>query len=63
MTLPVITITPVITPFIKSINNISLILWDYAWNINGGMNSSVYEQFIAMSEDYAEYSPIRFESL
>lgn len=54
---------PVITPFIKSINNTSLILWDYAWNSNGGMNSSVYEQFVMMSDEYAEYSPVRFESL
>jgi hypothetical protein len=48
---------PIITPFLKVINGIQLILWDYA------ERAEVYEQFIMMSGDYAEYTPVRFEKL
>lgn len=47
----------VITPFIKSINNIPVVLWDYV------ERAYLYEQFTMRSEDYAEYSPILFEKL
>ena len=48
---------PIIIPFLKVINGIQLILWDYS------ERAEMYEQFIMMSDDYAEYVPIRFEKL
>lgn len=48
---------PIIIPFLKVINGIQLVLWDYV------ERAGVYEQFTMMSDDYAEYTPIRFEKL
>lgn len=56
------TIKPVITPFIKSINGIELILWDYSFR-EGICTASMYKSFLCMTDDYAEYSAVRFESL
>lgn len=50
-------IKPVITPFIKSINGIQVILWDYSFR------ASMYKSFLCMTEDYLEYSAVRFERL
>lgn len=47
----------VITPFIKHINGIQLILWDYSFR------ASMYKSFLCMTDDYAEYSAVRFEAL
>lgn len=47
----------VITPFIKHINGIDLILWDYSFR------ASVYKSFLCMTEDYLEYTAVRFEKL
>jgi len=44
---------PVITPFIIG----GLILWDYV------ERAVQYESFLMYSEDYALYSPIKFERL
>ena len=49
--------SPIIIPFLKVINGIQLVMWDYS------ERAEVYEQFIMMSGDYAEYVPVRFESL
>lgn len=46
-----------ITPFIKSINGIELILWDYSFR------ASMYKSFLCMTDDYLEYTAVRFESL
>lgn len=51
------TINHVITPFIKSINGIDLILWDYSFR------ASMYKSFLCMTDDYLEYTPILFERL
>lgn len=48
---------PIITPFLKVINGIQLVLWDYA------KRAYLYEQFTMMSGDYALYTPVRFEHL
>lgn len=65
------TIKPVlhscITPFIKSINGsdgvpIELILWDYSFR-EGICTASMYKSFLCMTDDYAEYSAVRFEKL
>lgn len=48
---------PIIIPFLKVINGIQLVMWDYA------KRAHLYEQFIMMSGDYAEYTPVRFEKL
>ena len=48
---------PIIIPFLKVINGVQLVLWDYA------ERAEMYEQFIMMGDEYAEYTPIRFESL
>jgi hypothetical protein len=48
---------PIIIPFLKVINGIQLVMWDYS------ERAEIYEQFIMMSEDYAEYTPVRFEAL
>jgi len=48
---------PIIIPFLKVINGVQLILWDYS------ERAEMYEQFIMMSEEYAEYVPVRFEKL
>lgn len=49
--------SPIIIPFLKVINGVQLVLWDYV------QRAEMYEQFIMMSGDYAEYVPIRFEAL
>lgn len=56
------TIKPVITPFIKQINGsdgvpIDIILWDYSFR------ASMYKSFICMTDDYLEYTAVRFERL
>lgn len=51
------TFTSVITPFIKHINGVQLILWDYS------SRSSMYKSFLCMTEDYVEYTAVRFEKL
>jgi hypothetical protein len=48
---------PIIIPFLKVINGIQLVLWDYV------QRAEMYEQFIMMSDEYAEYTPVRFEAL
>lgn len=48
---------PIIIPFLKVINGIQLVMWDYS------ERAEMYEQFIMMSGDYAEYVPVRFEAL
>ena len=48
---------PIIIPFLKAINGIQLILWDYS------ERAEMYEQFIMMGDEYAEYVPVRFEVL
>lgn len=50
-------ITNVITPVIKHTIHGSLVLWEDTSRI------SLYEAFLAMSDDYAEYTPVRFEKL
>lgn len=47
---------PLITPFIKSINGIELILWDYV------ERAEQYTSFL-MFGDYGWYTPVKFESL
>lgn len=49
--------TPVITPFVKNIHGINLIMWDYS------SRAYMYEQFVTMSDDMALYSPVKFEKL
>jgi len=48
---------PIIIPFLKVIGTTTVVLWDYV------ERAEMYEQFIMMSGDYAEYTPIRFEAL
>jgi hypothetical protein len=48
---------PIIIPMIKSINNVELILWDYVERVY------MFKEFVCMSDEWAEYVPIRFESL
>lgn len=49
--------TSIITPVIKHTIHGSLVLWEDTSRV------SLYESFTMMSEDYAEYTPVRFESL
>lgn len=49
--------TQVITPVIKHTIHGSLVLWEDT------SRASLYEAFLMMSEDYAEYTPVRFECL
>ena len=48
---------PIIIPFLKVIDTTTVVLWDYV------ERAEMYEQFIMMGDDYAEYTPIRFEAL
>lgn len=48
---------PIIIPFFKMLNGVKVVMWDYV------ERAEVYEQFTLMSEEYAEYVPVRFESL
>lgn len=48
---------PIIIPFFKMLNGVQVILWDYV------ERAYLYEHFVCMSDDYAEYVPVRFESL
>jgi hypothetical protein len=48
---------PIIIPFLKMINGIQLVMWDYV------QRAYLYDQFTMMSDDYAKYTPIRFEKL
>jgi len=47
----------VITPFIKQLNGVQVVLWDYSFR------AFMYKSFLCMTEDYAEYSAVRFEKL
>lgn len=47
----------VITPLIKSVNGVELILWDYT------ERAYQYESFLMYSEDFVPYSPVKFERL
>lgn len=49
--------TSVITPVIKQTIHGSLVLWEDT------SRAGLYEAFLMVSEDYAEYTPVRFESL
>ncbi len=46
----------VITPFIKVIDDVQLVLWDYSFR------ASMYESFLIMG-DYGWYTPVKFEKL
>lgn len=46
-----------ITPVIKHTIHGSLVLWEDT------SRASLYEAFTMMGDDYAEYTPVRFESL
>lgn len=52
----------VITPFIKHINGVELILWDYSFR-DGVFVASMYKSFLCMTDDYLEYTEVRFERL
>jgi len=54
-------ITNVITPVIKHTIHGSLVLWEDTRHVS--LRAGLYESFTMMSEDYAEYVPVRFESL
>lgn len=56
------TIKPVITPSIKQLNGMELILWDYSFR-DGICNASMYKSFLSMTDDYLEYTSILFERL
>ena len=49
--------SPIIIPFLKVIGTTTVVLWDYV------ERAEMYDQFVMMSGDYAEYTPIRFEAL
>ncbi len=46
-----------ITPFIKRINGVDLVLWDYV------QRAYLYKSFLCMTDDYLEYTAVRFEKL
>ena len=48
---------PIIFPFLKVIDTTTVVLWDYA------ARAEMYEQFTMMGDEYAEYTPVRFEAL
>ena len=48
---------PIIIPFLKLIGTTTVVLWDYV------ERAEMYEQFTMMGDDYAEYTPVRFEAL
>lgn len=50
-------ITNVITPVIKHTIHGVLVLWEDT------SRASLYEAFTMMGEDYAEYTPVKFEKL
>lgn len=54
---------PIIIPFLKLINGVQLILWDRVDKPHYSERAEVYEQFTMMGDDYAEYTPVRFEAL
>lgn len=54
---------PIIIPFLKVINGIQLILWDRVDTRYYTDHAGMYESFTMYSDDYAEYTPVRFESL
>lgn len=49
--------TSIITPVIKHTIHGSLVLWEDTSRV------SLYEAFLMVSEDYAKYTPIKFEKL
>lgn len=48
---------PIIIPLLKVIGTTTVVLWDYS------ERAEMYEQFVMMGDDYAEYVPVRFEKL
>jgi hypothetical protein len=54
---------PIIAPFIKVINGIQLVLWGRVDTQYYTAHAGMYESFTMMSDDYALYTPIRFEAL
>ena len=48
---------PIIIPFFKMLNGVQVVMWDYA------ERAYLYEQFVCIGDDYAEYVPVKFESL
>lgn len=52
-------IMPIIIPFIKVIDNVQMVLWDYTERATWE-GSKV---FTMMGDEYAEYVPVRFEKL
>lgn len=53
--------TSIITPVIKHTIHGSLVLWEDTRYVS--LRASLYEGFTMVSEDYAIYTPIKFESL
>lgn len=53
--------TSVITPVIKHTIHGSLVLWEDARYVS--LRAGLYEAFTMVSEDYAKYTPVRFEKL
>jgi hypothetical protein len=53
--------TSVITPVIKHTIHGSLVLWEDTRHVS--LRAYLYESFLMMGDDYAEYTPVRFESL
>lgn len=54
---------PIIAPFFKMLNGVQVILWDRVDKPHYAERAEVYEQFVCMGDDYAEYVPVRFEKL
>lgn len=49
--------TSIITPVIKHTIHGSLVLWEDT------SRAGLYKAFLMVSEDYAEYTPVKFEKL
>lgn len=54
---------PVITPFIKIVNGIELILWDRVDTPYYTERAKEYKQFLMRTEEYNVYSVVLFEPL
>lgn len=50
-------LTNIITPVIKHTIHGSLVLWEDT------SRAALYEAFLMMGDDYAKYTPVRFEKL
>lgn len=53
--------TSIITPVIKHTIHGSLVLWEDVRHVS--LRAGLYEAFTMMGDDYAEYTPVRFERL